>query len=77
MDIQTDVGQVVNVLAGNKPDDFADLAFGEVEGFSRKKVMLSSEKPASNPIAADFATESAHVIVVHEEKAPPRSARQE
>ena len=38
MDIQTDVGQVVNVLAGNKPDDFADLAFGEVEGFSRKKV---------------------------------------
>src|SRR5262245_60359534 len=30
MDIQTDIGHVVNVLAGNQPDDLADLAFGKM-----------------------------------------------
>jgi hypothetical protein len=32
MDVQTDVGHVVNVFAGDHPNDFADLAFGIMAG---------------------------------------------
>jgi hypothetical protein len=32
MDIQADVGHVVDVLAGDEPDDFTDLAFGVTPG---------------------------------------------
>jgi hypothetical protein len=36
MDVQTDVRHVVQVLAGNKPDDLADLAFGIIAGHASK-----------------------------------------
>ena len=32
MDVESDVGDVVNVLAGDAPDDLADLAFGPEAG---------------------------------------------
>jgi len=38
MDVQTDVGHVVEVLAGDKPDDFADLPFGIIAGQASKSV---------------------------------------
>ena len=36
MDVQTDVGHVVQMLAGNQPDDLADFAFGVVVGHARE-----------------------------------------
>ena len=36
MDVQTDIGHVVKVLAGHQPDDLADLAFGIVLRHARK-----------------------------------------
>jgi predicted RNA polymerase sigma factor len=38
MDVQTDVGHVVKALAGHKPDDLADLAFGKMAGHASKSV---------------------------------------
>ena len=38
MDVQTDVGQVIKMLAGNKPDDLANLAFGIIPSHARKGV---------------------------------------
>jgi hypothetical protein len=36
MDVESDVGDVVEVLAGNEPDDLADLAFGIEAGEAGK-----------------------------------------
>ncbi len=36
VDVQTDVGHVVKVFAGNEPDDLADRAFGIVAGHAGK-----------------------------------------
>ena len=36
MDVQTDVGHVVEMLAGDKPDDLADLAFRIITGHADK-----------------------------------------
>jgi len=38
MDVEADVGDVIQVLAGDKPDDLADLAFGIVTGHAGKRV---------------------------------------
>lgn len=38
MDVQSNVRDVVNVLAGGEPDNFADLAFGKVAGQTGKVV---------------------------------------
>jgi hypothetical protein len=38
MDVQTDIGHVVKILAGNKPDHLADLAFGIMAGQASKSV---------------------------------------
>src|SRR5215467_13530540 len=36
MDVQTDISHVVKMLAGNKPDDLADLTFGIIAGQASK-----------------------------------------
>jgi hypothetical protein len=41
MDVQTDIGHVVTMLAGNQPDDFADRAFGIVSGHARKSAWVN------------------------------------
>ena len=41
MDVQTDIRHVVKVLAGNKPDDLADLAFGIIAGHAGKSVRVN------------------------------------
>jgi len=41
MDIQTDVGDVVQMFAGGEPDDLADLAFGIVARHASKRVRVS------------------------------------
>src|ERR1700730_3214250 len=41
MDVQADIGHVVEVLTGNKPDDLADLAFGVIAGDVRKAVRVN------------------------------------
>jgi hypothetical protein len=33
IDVQTDIGHVVKMFSGNKPDDLADLAFGIIAGY--------------------------------------------
>jgi len=38
MNVQTDVGQVVKVLAGNHPDDLANLPLGIMGGQTSKRV---------------------------------------
>jgi hypothetical protein len=38
MDVQAYVGHVVDVLAGDEPDDFTDLAFGEMPGHAGKRI---------------------------------------
>ena len=38
MDVQTDISHVVKVLAGNKPDDLANLAFGIIARQARESV---------------------------------------
>src|SRR5882724_6360794 len=40
MDVQTDVGHVVEMLAGDQPDDFADLAFGIIAGHAGKSLRV-------------------------------------
>jgi hypothetical protein len=40
MDVQTDIGDIVKVLAGDQPDDLADLAFGIVAGHASKRARL-------------------------------------
>jgi hypothetical protein len=35
MDVQTDIGHIVKMLAANKPDDFANLTFGIIAGQAR------------------------------------------
>jgi hypothetical protein len=37
MDVQSDVGDVVDVFAGYQPDDFADLAFGVEAGHAGER----------------------------------------
>ena len=37
MDVQSDVGHVVDVLARDEPDDFTDLAFGVMPGHAGKR----------------------------------------
>ena len=32
MNVQTDIGHVINMLGGHEPDDLADLAFGITAG---------------------------------------------
>ena len=41
MDVQTDIGHVVNVLAGNNPDDLADIAVGIIAGHASKSVRVN------------------------------------
>jgi hypothetical protein len=36
MDVQTDIGHIVKMLAANEPDDFANLTFGIIAGQARK-----------------------------------------
>ena len=42
MDVEADVGHVVEVLAGDEPDDLADLALGVVPGHARKSVRVDA-----------------------------------
>jgi len=41
MDVQTDVGHVVKMLARHQPDDLADLPLGIMEGHARKSVWVN------------------------------------
>ena len=41
MDVQTNIGHVIKVLARNKPDDLADLAFGIMVGHACKGVRVN------------------------------------
>jgi hypothetical protein len=41
MDVQTDIGDVVKMLAGHEPDDLADLAFGIMAGQSSESVRIN------------------------------------
>src|SRR5215470_7811358 len=41
MDVQADIGHVVKVLAGHKPDDLADLAFRIMAGHASKSVRVN------------------------------------
>ena len=36
MNVQTDVGHIVDVLASHKPDNLANLAFGIIAGYPGK-----------------------------------------
>ena len=38
MDVQTDIGHVIKMFAGNKPDDLADLTFRIIFGHASKSV---------------------------------------
>ena len=38
MDVQADVGHIVEMLARNQPDDFADLALGIIAAQAGKRV---------------------------------------
>src|SRR6516165_10130820 len=38
MDVQADVGHVVDVLAGDEPDDFTDLTFSVMTGHAGKRI---------------------------------------
>ena len=53
MDVQADIGQVVKVLAGNQPNDLADLALGIMASQTGKSVsgQLSSllSAPSHSP----------------------------
>jgi hypothetical protein len=42
MNIETDIGQVVDVLARDKPDDLADFALGIVAGQCAKGIWINS-----------------------------------
>ncbi len=41
MDVQTDIGHVVKMLASNKPDDLADHTFGTIGGHATKGVQVN------------------------------------
>src|SRR5262249_41385880 len=41
MNVQTDIGHVVKMFAGNKPDDLADLAFGIITSHTSKGVRVN------------------------------------
>ncbi len=45
MDVQTDVGQVVEVLAGHQPDDLANLTLGEMAGQPGERVRIDLAIP--------------------------------
>lgn len=40
MDVQADIGQIVNVLAGHQPDNLADFAFGIMARHAGKRVRI-------------------------------------
>lgn len=41
MDVQTDIGHIVKMFAGNEPDDLADRTFGIMAGHASKSVWVN------------------------------------